>query len=308
MKIRRWVDRLRARVQNGAAILLYHRVTRLARDPMMLSVTPEHFREHLEVLRRRAHVCSLLDIHRNRRAPPPGTIAITFDDGYADNLLEAAPVLERFDMPATVFIATGLLGTQQEFWWDDLERILLGPESSDPWTVEDAGDPDPKHAAFRAACRLLRASPPGEQARLLERFREENGAGPAGRTSHRVLTPEQVHELGNKGLLEIGAHTVNHPVLSMLGAPEQRDEMARSKQYLEDVIGSPVRCFAYPYGGRNDYDRASVKAARDAGFEIACANVPGRVWPDAGTMELPRILVRDCAGDRFEEMLEGILK
>src|SRR5258707_784388 len=105
--------RLRDRLRGRRVVLLYHRIARIERDPWSLCVTPEHFAEHLDVLRAWRRV-RLDQIGSGRLS-----VAITFDDGYADNLHEAARLLIRSDTPATFFLATGYLGGAREFWWDE---------------------------------------------------------------------------------------------------------------------------------------------------------------------------------------------
>src|SRR4029453_10445718 len=120
---------LKNRFASRALILMYHRVTELPNDPYLLAVTPKHFAEQLEVIRRygvpmrlRQMVEALKDGKVPRRA-----VVITFDDGYADNLYTAKPLLERYEIPATVFMTTGHIGCPHEFWWDELDRLLLQP-------------------------------------------------------------------------------------------------------------------------------------------------------------------------------------
>src|ERR1700722_18178605 len=108
---------------------MYHRIGDAPCDPWGLSVHPERFEQHLQRLRRFAeptplrHIAAALESgDSSRRA-----IAITFDDGYADNLHIAAPLLARYDIPSTIFVTTGYIDAPREFWWDELERILLTP-------------------------------------------------------------------------------------------------------------------------------------------------------------------------------------
>jgi peptidoglycan/xylan/chitin deacetylase (PgdA/CDA1 family) len=124
-KASEWVRRCTPR----GLILMYHRVAEKDVDPWSLSVTPEHFAEHLAVLRRHAFPVSLLRLSQAHRECtfPDRAVALTFDDGYANNLYNARPLLERADIPATVFIATGYNGSSEEFWWDALDQALLRP-------------------------------------------------------------------------------------------------------------------------------------------------------------------------------------
>ena len=110
-------------------ILVYHRVADLQSDPQLLCVKPKHFEEHLEVLRKRCRPTALQRIGPalfEQKRLCRGAI-VTFDDGYADNLINAKPLLERYGVPATVFVTSGYVGQKREFWWDELERLLLHP-------------------------------------------------------------------------------------------------------------------------------------------------------------------------------------
>ena len=117
--VARW---FRPPVAARAVILLYHRVADLPSDPQLMAVTPRHFAEHLEVIRQS---CRPLRLHDLGEALPDRSVVVTFDDGYADNLHHAKPLLAAHDVPATVFVTSGYVGSDREFWWDDLERILL---------------------------------------------------------------------------------------------------------------------------------------------------------------------------------------
>src|SRR4029077_8826074 len=111
----------------GAIILLYHRVADPPSDPQLLCVTPKHFAEHLEVLRKQGYPTCLQELGcslRDRKKLPRG-VAVTFDDGYVDNLINAKRILQRYDVPATVFVTTGYVDQQRDFWWDELEKLLL---------------------------------------------------------------------------------------------------------------------------------------------------------------------------------------
>src|SRR5215203_1242979 len=121
-RIGRIVWRARNRFTPEALVLLYHRVTRLETDPQWLSVPPERFDEQVEMLVRNWHVLSLPRLlgTLHEGTLPKRSVVITFDDGYADNLFEAKPILERHGLPATVFVASGFVGRREEFFWDEL--------------------------------------------------------------------------------------------------------------------------------------------------------------------------------------------
>src|SRR5262249_11986659 len=126
-ELRRAARWLKYRFRSRALILMYHRVTELPNDPYLLAVTPEHFAEQMEEIRRYCvpmRLEELVDELEDGNIPNRGVV-VTFDDGYADNLYQAKPLLERYEIPATVFVTAGQVGSRREFWWDELDRLLL---------------------------------------------------------------------------------------------------------------------------------------------------------------------------------------
>jgi peptidoglycan/xylan/chitin deacetylase (PgdA/CDA1 family) len=272
---------LRAR----SVILLYHRITRLETDPWSMSVTPEHFAEHLHVLRRYRLV-------RLDQIQPPSTffsglsIAVTFDDGYADNLYNAAPLLEQFDTPCTFFIASGYIGGHREFWWDELEQIV-----------------SPSTPLYR---RLYTELQPLPHETRCERFKSLSPRIPAPRpvrSTHRALTEAELLKLAAHPLFEIGAHTVTHPLLAAQPPHTQFAEIKESKQRLESLLNRPLTSFSYPYGGRGHYSDVTVQAVRDAGFLRACTTEGWPVRKRDSPFEWGRLNVTDMDGEQFENLL-----
>jgi peptidoglycan/xylan/chitin deacetylase (PgdA/CDA1 family) len=339
--IGRAIEKLRRRERQNAPrsdralILLYHRVASLRSDPWSLAVTPRRFEEHLEVLRREAHPIRLERLPRALvdSELPDRAVAVTFDDGYADNLYSAKPLLERYDVPATVFLPSGLLGTKREFWWDELDGLLLQPGrlpgslrmkingKAHRWQLGEAAryprsdlrhyrhwrawedPPSPRHALYKSMWDLMHALPANERNRVLVELRGWAGVEQAGRSSHRLLSVEEAVDLARGGTIEIGAHTVTHPSLSTLPVDSQRLEIVRSKATLEDIVGVPVTSFAYPYGKRSDYSGQTITLVREAAFARACTNFTGLVKRSTDGFQLPRLQVHDWDGDAFLEQL-----
>lgn len=319
---------LRRRSRRGL-ILLYHRIAGPRFDPLLLDVCRERFARHLAVLARETTVLALDELETLRRTGglPPRAVAITFDDGYADNLA-AAELLREQRMPATVFVATATIGTSDEFWWDDLERVafalqplsgaipLEGVEALQGlanagglpdagWNVESGADPGPRHKLYRALVTRVRTLAPGIRDDAMQRLRAWAGVSRAGRDSHRALTRSELVRLASMSGITIGAHTVHHPVLASLGSAVQRDELATSADQLRTWTGQRVTLAAYPFGGASDVNADSESAARAAGMEAACANVPGAVWRWSSPWRLPRMLVRDWDEAEFARRLSG---
>lgn len=341
-RLRRVARRVRNLSSPWGIILLYHRVAESPSDPHSLCVTPQHFAEHLEVLRKQSQPIRLQQLASALRdgKRPRRVVAITFDDGYADNLHDAKPLLERYDLPAMAFLTAGYIGSEREFWWDELDRLLLQPGTLPEtlhlkvngytyrWKLgEDArytedqcqhhrgwncsvlekNDPGPRQECYRSLCRLLRSLPEDERQKVLDELLNWAGTDPKGRPAHLPLSPDEVLQLAEGGLIDVGAHTKTHPVLSTLPAAAQRDEIQRGKILLEEILGRPVTSFAYPHGSRSDYTTETVTIVREAGFTCACSVLFDAVWQGTDYYQLPRVNVGDWDGDTFARVIQWLL-
>jgi peptidoglycan/xylan/chitin deacetylase (PgdA/CDA1 family) len=336
-KLRSAGDWLRSKFMSGAIILVYHRVADLSLDPQRLRVSPQNFAEHLEILTKYCDPMSLCQLNGvlSDGQLPHNPVALTFDDGYADNLAQAKPLLERYSIPATVFVTAGQVGSGREFWWDELERIFLqssvlpktlcleidgtrvdwdlrGTEIYDnsayeDWSVELAENPTSRHAIYRSVCQLLRPLSEVRRGEIMEKLQAWSGAEREGRKSHLPLTRAELMKLDAGEIIDVGAHTVTHAHLSSLSMTAQQREILASKTALEEVLGHPIKTFAYPFGSRVDFNSESLALVREAGFEMACANFPGKVWRQSDRFQLPRLLVRNWDGETFERWLRGWL-
>lgn len=335
-RARRYARRLRDHFVSKGLILLYHRIADVGSDPWALSVSPAHFAEHLEVLRRFAPVAALQRVADGAREGtlPRRSVAITFDDGYADNLHHAKPLLEHYGMPATVFVTSGFIGADHEFWSDTLARALLQQRTIPPvlrlvlhgkvheWTLGDAGPsddaeshahrewrgwdslaPTPRHALLQALYALLLPLPPQERQSVMDDFTAWARVSAAAGHQSPWLSAHEVHTLAQGGLIEIGAHSVSHSLLAGLPETAQREEIRQSKRQIEEIVGRPALAFAYPYGKPDSYTAATVRLVKEAGFTCACSNWPGVVSRGAASFELPRLHVYDWDGEQFERQL-----
>jgi peptidoglycan/xylan/chitin deacetylase (PgdA/CDA1 family) len=328
-RLRRAARWPRIRSERKALVLCYHRINESCSDPR-LCVTPTHFAEHLELLRQHAHPIRLQQLSRALLDEnlPDRSVVVTFDDGYADNLYNAKPLLERYGIPATVFVITGYIGDEREFWWDELDRLFLRPGalpgkldlnvngSKYHWQLDQAGNYSEE--AFRRrwrrgeeACssyqslydslwKLLRRTAEDERQRVLHELRGWAGAEEAVRPSHRPLSLEEVVALGQGGLIEVGAHTVTHPALRKLSPDSQRDEILASKARLEEILNRPVTSFSYPYGNLSEQ---TVGIVREAGFSCACSTRADVVKLSTERFQLPRVEVQDCSREEFAGQL-----
>ena len=165
-------------------------------------------------------------------------------------------------------------------------------------------------AAFRSSrnwarstsgcCASPACGPPASAAAI----RAWSGMGGSARLAYRCLTPSQVKELGAGSLVDIGAHSVSHAVLSKLSLDEQRKEICESRDQLEQIVGRRVTAFAYPYGTQADYGSETAGLLRETGFAVGCSNFPGVIRKRHDVFQLPRFIVRDWDQDTFAENLD----
>lgn len=332
-KLQQVLTRLQKKLASSKGlILMYHRVAEVEIDPWSLCVTPTHFAEHLDVLQKYYHPLSLQQLVEALRENklPDRAVVVTFDDGYADNLYNAKPLLEKYNIPATFFISTGSIGQNREFWWDELERLLLRPKKLPEklslnidgkiyqWNLDQAANyteqdyqPDRICKAWEAQSgsrmsfyysiwQILRPLLEKERQRILDEILEWAVAEPTPRATYRSLSPEELSVLAEGKLVEIGAHTVTHPFLSAQSTELQRDEIKQSKIDLEQMINRPVTSFSYPFGDRT---AETVELTRTAGFDCACSIFEEFVWQKSDHFQLPRFAVENWHGKEFANRL-----
>ncbi len=332
-KLQRAVTKLQKKLASSKGlILMYHRIAEVKLDPWSLCVTPQHFAEQLEVLQKYTHPISLkkfVQAHRDGKIPDRAVV-VTFDDGYADNLHYAKPILERYGIPATVFVSTGYIGKEREFWWDELERLLLQPGTLPEklylnisgslchWELDQAAHyteqdyqsdrtsqaweakPGSRMSFYYSIWQVLLPLPEAERQKVLEEILTWDTAEPKPRSTYRSLLPEELSALAEGELVEIGAHTVTHPFLSTQSTTLQQDEIKQSKVDLEQMINRPVTSFSYPFGDRT---KETIELARSAGFDCACSTAKDIVWPKSNCFDLPRFGVDNWNGEEFAKQL-----
>lgn len=311
---------------------MYHRVAPQDVDPWSLCVTPEHFEAHLQALGKHATPISLQElaqVHQQGEIPHRAVV-VTFDDGYANNLHHAKPLLEKYNIPATVFVTTGYLDQQREFWWDELEQALLQPGElpqqlcltingkEHQWELGTAANytqadyhQDYQRQAWQAPTgsrlnfyySLWQQLQPLETSRrlpLVDEILDWADAEPKARPTHRCLSSAELRTLEQGEVVEIGAHSVTHPSLAEQTVAQQKAEIQRSKDHLEKVLAHSVNSFAYPFG---NYTAQTVDLIREMGFTCACSTVPETVWQQNDKFLLPRFEVHDWSGKEFTQKL-----
>jgi peptidoglycan/xylan/chitin deacetylase (PgdA/CDA1 family) len=309
----RWI---KARVFGGALILGYHRIADVEHDEYEVCVTPKHFAEQMEVISKHANPISLgkLVQHLKEDSLPPKSIAITFDDGYADNLYQASPILEKYQIPATIFVCTGYAG--KEFWWDELERLIISSqtnlqtlhlqagENQFVWNQAEvshgAADLKSRRQFLHAVYRFLLPLDIINQIHLLDLIRNWSGISSNEFSTPRAMNDQELLDFSKNSLIEIGAHTRHHPILPNLSLKRQKEEIYSSKRDLEELLGMQVEGFAYPNGKAMESTKQIV---RELGFSYACTSLHDVLRSGTNLYELTRLWQKNVDGDRFKKGL-----
>lgn len=285
------------------SILIYHRV--LVRPDALLSAEPDAhaFRWQLQVLASLFNVLPLSEaVERLAKGTLPARAAcITFDDGYADNATVALPILQELGLPATFFIATGYLDGGLMFNDQILETMRRVPEGTIEWPELGfeprliRGDQDRKQIATELIQGLKHLEPDERQTRA-QAIAERS---PTPLPTDVMMTREQVKELAAAGMT-IGAHTHRHPILARTPDAQARAEIAGGREALEQLLGEPVRLFAYPNGKPGqDYDHRHVVMVREAGFAAAVSTAWGVSTSSSDPHQLARFTPWDQTPGRF---------
>lgn len=288
---------------NRLLILIYHRVHPRP-DPMFPGeVDAERFSWQMDLLQRHCNPLPLVDAIAAMRAGrlPPRAVTVTFDDGYADNVSVALPILLERRIHATFFIATGFLDGGR--MWNDtvIESVRLAPGPA--LDLSDfglgslpIGDPVSRGQAADRILKAIKHLPPDDR---LGRARSLATRIERPLPSNLMMTSDQVRSLAGTGM-EVGAHTVNHPILRVLSDASAGAEIADSRRVLEAMIGQPVRAFAYPNGRPgDDYTERDRKLVESQQFELAVSTRAGVATTASDRFQLPRFTPWDRQPERW---------
>ena len=272
---------------NFLTVLNYHRIE----DPFKqgfdtfkpnISATPQEFSRQMEYVKARFNVITceqLAACLRGEKKLPPHAAIITFDDGYTDNLTNALPILQKYNLPAVIFLTTDFMGSDLPFYWDAVAYCFYHTKKNDaflPLTGECSWHDE--HSRERIMLRWIEAVkklPEDEKRAMIRQIGPLLDVDiPAGAFANLHLTWEQVRAMRRSGI-EFGSHTAAHPILTRIPLEQARREIQESKRKIEAEIAEPVISLAYPNGGSADFSPDVMEAARQAGIEVAFTLLSG---------------------------------
>jgi peptidoglycan/xylan/chitin deacetylase (PgdA/CDA1 family) len=261
-------------------ILSYHRVNDEG-DSFFPSLSTEVFERQMAFVARAYVVLSVEELaeRMRRRAVPRNALAITFDDGYRDNLTHAAPILARLGLPATVFLVTGAIASGEPLWFDRLaaafKQVAATPAWRAPWGESLPLETQAQRlAALGQTLGRFKRLVNEERRRSVDQVLLTLGTGDERPLKSLMLSWDDVLALAGLGITS-GAHTVSHPILSQLAPEEARAEIFESYRMIANACNRPPRAFAYPNGRPEDYSQAIAALVREAGFTCAVTTTFG---------------------------------
>ena len=289
--------------QGRGVILTLHHVRAAERRGFapnaLLDITPDFLDRALRLIPAEPHhILSLHDALARLRNPKPGRffVALTFDDGYRDNVEEAWPILAKHEAPWTLFVTPGFADRTARLWWLELEEAIralprLDLALPDGCFIARTEADAEKARAFAKLYWRLRRGPEAILLSTISALMAQAGIDPAALVERECLPWETLRALSGAPGVTIGAHTLTHPMLAKHGVDVARGEIVDSKQRLEAELGIPIRHFAYPVGDPGSAGPRDFELAAEAGFESAVTTRPGHLLPEhaAHLHALPRV-------------------
>jgi peptidoglycan/xylan/chitin deacetylase (PgdA/CDA1 family) len=296
---------------NTLIVLTYHRVL-AEKDPLFPDVTTgSDFDMQARVLCRFFRTFTLSEAFRrlSEGSLPRRSVAITFDDGYLDNLEVAFPLLERYRLPATFFVATGFLSGEN--MWNDriIEAVRRFPgdaldlQSSGIQKLDTSNAANRRRAIDTLIAKLKYVEEP-QRSELVDCVVSAAGGQ---HSANLMMSEKDLQVLAGAGM-EIGAHTKSHPILARARDDIAREEIAGSRKFLQNLLDDDINFFAYPNGRpERDFHDKHCNMVRDAGFSGAVTTHPDRVDANTDRYRIPRMSTRDTNPAKFAMRLSYML-
>jgi len=284
--------RFQKRSDPSARVVYFHRVSDNL-DPFLGAISTAVFEQQMKFLARHYRVVSLAEATKRLRqsSPPEPVVAITFDDGYQDNYLNAFPILQRYGLPATIFLTTGSIDSRERLWFENLSlsvkktaQTFIDLEIGIPrriWMRTDAERLQAKNLMIA----LVRTLPDRQRRQVVAEILAQLGAKPE--TEETMLTWDQIRWMKQRGI-DFGGHTVTHPFVSRLEPDQAVWEVSECKRRIEEELQTPVEHFAYPNGREGDFEAWSKQLLHEAGYRAAVSTLWGVNYPSTDPMELRR--------------------
>lgn len=279
--------------KNRLLVLIYHRVLKEADPYRPGDPTVAVFENQMDILKRYFNVLHIKDAIEalQNNTIPPRAVTITFDDGYLDNYTHALPIMEKAGLPFTIFVTTGYFNG--ECMWNDAIIELVKNYEGDTIDIENTSlgvcevrSVEQKVLCVKMLLKDFKYTPLAERYTRVESLAEILGME---MPKNLMMSEEVLYKVSTHNV-EIGAHTVNHPILNMVNTEQAHSEIRESKKRLENIINKKVDYFAYPNGKPGvDYSSQHVEIVMGEGFKAAFSTEASIATTQSEIYQLPRI-------------------
>jgi peptidoglycan/xylan/chitin deacetylase (PgdA/CDA1 family) len=307
--------------RGSGTVLCYHRVFPHEDDRFLstadFSIEPCFFEQHLAYLCSRHNVISmdtLVAALKGEETFPPDAIALTFDDGYSDFKDYALPLLEKYSVPATVYVCSDFLSGRGRLWWHDLDDIVgVGGPIIFSWEGQEynfnsTGDAN-RSLVYQQLRSLFIQTDTSLYENLIQTLFNSVGISSELRGSVKMMNWKDIKKLDENSLVTIGAHTQTHSVLSSLNEKRVGEEILNSRLLLEKALNRSVIHFAYPFGTEVEAGKREYTIARNCGLSSAVTLIKKHIFPkQIDLYAIPRFHVprRASSVNRLRGMISGL--
>jgi peptidoglycan/xylan/chitin deacetylase (PgdA/CDA1 family) len=278
---------------NNIVVIAYHRVGPYEdKSPLKVSISEfekqcKHFMKSYKIISLSELIQSILE-----KRPLKKMAVITFDDGYKDNYIHAFPILKRYKIPATIFLASGHIGTDNLFWWDKIDYVLRNTKLKDI-EIENFGKislnkyENRWQKIFEFKAKLKQISEENKN-KIIDEIVKLSDVDISDIGKETILSWDDVKYMNEFGI-DFGSHTVTHPILKKISLSDVKYEVTFSKKTIESKLGHPIDSFSYPNGTIDDFDDQVSSIVKDAGFKCAVTGIQRMVTTKSDLYKLERL-------------------
>jgi len=308
---------IRREGKDKAIILRYHRIS----DPVIeksqedcrtnyeIGVDKNNFEAQIKYIKEKMHplpLGELVESLRNKVRIPNNAVAVTFDDGYQDNYENAYPILKKYGVPATFFLAPVFIETGEVFWWDRVYEAIRKTKVKDIPLKQILGEfqcgyvdehrtilttekAEEKRTISQKIVDLMKEIDQKKINDCVEHLESALGVNGDDRPKNNLmLTWAQIKEM-RKNNMSFGSHTMSHPILTNVPLQSAKIEIEESKRVLEEQLGERIDGFAYPEGKSHTFNNEIKYLLKELGMKYACSTEPGFIDSRADFYELKRV-------------------
>lgn len=300
------LHKLRQSIKKELPVLAYHRILDISDindyhyDSEVIDATIDGFEKQMKFISKHYNPISIQDLYNytNTNNPlPKNPILITFDDGFNDNYYNAFPILKKYNIPATLFIATNHIGTDQPFWFERLSHLILTTPKTE-LSIDElnfhkniTNNINERRQIYNDCVELLKYKNKTTCIRIIDKLEQEHSITISNddKKMSCPLTWKQCQEMA-ESVITFGSHGASHTIFTQLEDNELHTELAKSKKIIEDKIKCPVIALSFPNGQTNDFNTSIVNTIYQHGYKLIFSYLHGiNTYQDIGKKTLNRI-------------------